>query len=227
MPPDLPAGPKPKRLPRAVREQQMLDAAIAVFARRGYHSASMDEIASVAGISKPMVYLYLRSKEELFLGCIQREVQRFIQAVVDSTDRSLEPDQQLWAGLHAFFATVAANRDAWAVLHQQARAHGQPFAGEVEAMRQHLVALVSGLIDLAVRTRGSRPASPVDVSAIAYALVGACEALADWALDYPDEQPETTAARLMNVAWMGLDNLLKGAVWRPSQTDAGPTAVAR
>jgi AcrR family transcriptional regulator len=45
-----------KRLPRAVREQQMLDAAVKVFSRRGFHAANMDEIADDAGISKPMVY---------------------------------------------------------------------------------------------------------------------------------------------------------------------------
>ncbi|MFD6734770.1 TetR/AcrR family transcriptional regulator, partial [Micromonospora aurantiaca] len=54
-----------KRLPRAVREQQMLDAAVKVFSRRGFHAASMDEIADDAGISKPMVYAYLGTKEEL------------------------------------------------------------------------------------------------------------------------------------------------------------------
>ncbi len=53
-----------KRLPRAVREQQMLDAAVKVFARRGFHAASMDEIAEVAGISKPMVYAYLGTKDD-------------------------------------------------------------------------------------------------------------------------------------------------------------------
>src|SRR5699024_10919777 len=46
-----------KRLPRAVREQQMLDAAIAVLAEGGYQGASMDAIARQAEISKPMLYL--------------------------------------------------------------------------------------------------------------------------------------------------------------------------
>ena len=58
---------KSKRVPRAVREQQMLDAAVLTFARRGYAAASMDEIAEAAGVSKPLVYLYLNSKEDLFL----------------------------------------------------------------------------------------------------------------------------------------------------------------
>jgi len=44
-----------KRVPRAVREQEMLDAAVAEFARLGFHDASMDDIAARAHVSKPMV----------------------------------------------------------------------------------------------------------------------------------------------------------------------------
>jgi len=49
-----------KRLPRAVREQQMLDAAVEMFSVNGYHDTSMDAIAAKAEISKPMLYLLLR-----------------------------------------------------------------------------------------------------------------------------------------------------------------------
>ena len=42
-----------KRLPRAVREQQMLDAAVQMFSANGYHETSMDAIAAEAQISKP------------------------------------------------------------------------------------------------------------------------------------------------------------------------------
>lgn len=64
---------KSKRMPREVRERQMMDAAVATFGQRGYRAASMDQIAELAGVSKPLVYLYLNSKEELFTACIRRE----------------------------------------------------------------------------------------------------------------------------------------------------------
>jgi AcrR family transcriptional regulator len=204
---------KSKRLPRAVREQQMMDAAVSVFARQGYSNASMDEVAERAGISKPMVYLYLGSKEELFLACIQREVRRFSEAILAAADPALEPDQQLWHGLQAFFAVVAEHRDAWAVLHQQAPAHGEPFAGAAAKLRDATIVLVGELIDRAVRTRGRRRAKRDDLSALAHALVGSCEALADWTLDRPAEPAELTTARAMNFAWQGLDRLLHGEVW--------------
>jgi AcrR family transcriptional regulator len=206
-----------KRLPRAVREQQMLDAAVEVFSAAGFHDASMDEIAARAGISKPMVYAYLGSKEELFLACLHREGTRLMEAVasaVASADAPpLPPDEQLWRGLRAFFAFVAEHRGGWSVLYRQARGT-EPFVAELAAMRARMVDVVCGLLSRVIATSGREP-RPVDVRAMAYALVGAGESLADWAVDHAEEPAEVTATRLMNVIWVGAGELLRGATWRP------------
>ncbi len=57
-----PPPPPRRRLPRQVRERQILDAAVTVFSRQGFHLTSMDDIAEVAGVSKPTIYAYLGSK---------------------------------------------------------------------------------------------------------------------------------------------------------------------
>jgi len=210
-----------KRLPRAVREQQMLDAAVAVFSASGFHDASMDEIAARAGISKPMVYAYLGSKEELFLACLHREGTRLMEAVASAVAPAdappLLPDEQLWRGLRAFFAFVGAHRDGWRVLYRQARGT-EPFVAELAAMRARMVDVVSALLSRVIAGSGRSP-RPMDVTAMAYALVGAGESLADWAVDHSEEPPETTATRLMNFVWLGAGELLGGAVWRPSTMD--------
>ncbi|MEU4401432.1 TetR/AcrR family transcriptional regulator [Micromonospora orduensis] len=202
-----------KRLPRAVREQQMLDAAVKVFSRRGFHAASMDEIAEDAGISKPMVYAYLGTKEELFVACLHREGTRMMQAIAGAAAPDLPADERLWRGLRAFFGFVGAHRDGWAVLYRQARGE-QPFAGELAAMRARLVEVVAGMLDHALRAEG-REITAIDLEVVAYALVGATESLADWLADHPDADPEKTATRMMNVAWLGAAQLLHGATWRP------------
>lgn len=142
---------KSKRMPRAVREQQMLDAAVHIFGQRGYMAASMDDIAELAGVSKPLVYLYLNSKDELFTACIRREAKALTDAVRAGVRTDLPADRQLWEGLLAFFAHTLQNPDGWAVLHLQARTHGEPFAAEVTAMREELVAFVTQLIAVAAR----------------------------------------------------------------------------
>ena len=202
-----------KRLPRAVREQQMLDAAVKVFSRRGFHAASMDEIADDAGISKPMVYAYLGTKEELFIACLHRESTRMMEAIAGAAAPDLPADERLWRGLRAFFGFVGAHRDGWAVLYRQARG-SQPFAAELAAMRGRLVEVVAGMLDHALRASG-REIGATDLEVVAYGLVGASESLADWLADHPEADAGKTATRMMNVAWLGADQLLRGVTWHP------------
>jgi AcrR family transcriptional regulator len=205
---------KTKRMPRAVREQQMLDAAVETFGRRGYMAASMDEIAELAGVSKPLVYLYLNSKEDLFTACIRREALALTEAVRSGVRTEQPADRQLWDGLLAFFTHTAQHPDAWTVLHLQARTHGEPFAGEVAAMREEIVAFVTQLIVVAAREAHRDPDLPErEVAGLAEALVGAAESLAAWANSTPGVTAKQAAATLMNFAWAGLGNLMEGRPW--------------
>ncbi|GIM83602.1 TetR/AcrR family transcriptional regulator [Salinispora arenicola] len=213
-----------RRLPRAVREQQMLDAAVKVFSRRGYHAASMDEIADDAGISKPMVYAYLGTKEELFIACLHREGTRMMQAIAGAVAPDLSADERLWRSLRAFLGFVGAHRDGWAVLYRQARGE-QPFAGEIAAMRSRMVEIVAGMLAHTLRAE-CREVAETELEVVAYALVGATESVADWLVDHPEADPEQTATRVMNVAWVGAAQLLAGTSWHPptSQGEAPPDA---
>ncbi|MFH8345850.1 TetR/AcrR family transcriptional regulator [Streptomyces sp. NPDC018045] len=210
-------------MPRAVREQQMLDAAVLTFARCGYRAASMDEIAEAAGVSKPLVYLYLNSKEELFSAVIRREASALAEAVRAAVEPDAPADRQLWSGLKGFFAHTAENPDGWAVLHQQARTQGEPFAVEVAALRAEIVEFVTAMIGAAAQEAGcDREPAAREVSGLAHALVGAAESLADWANGRgsgtaPGERPSAkdTAATLMNFAWAGLGRLMDGERWSP------------
>jgi AcrR family transcriptional regulator len=205
----------PIRVPRAIREQQMLDAAVAEFARSGFAAASMDDIAARAGITKPMVYAYLGTKEELFSACLRREATRLMEALVAVVGPELPADLQLWRGLQAFYGFVADHRDGWDVLYRQGRGI-PPFAAEIAAMRVRMVEVVSGLLSRAVGARGRR-SRPAEVEAMAYALVGAAESVADWLVDHPEITAEHAATRMMSAVWLGAESLLRGEVWhRPS-----------
>lgn len=191
----------------------MLDSAVRVFSRRGFHAASMDEIAEDAGISKPMVYAYLGTKEELFVACLEREGTRLMEAIAAEVVGADTPDQQLWRGLRAFFTFVGAHRDGWAVLYRQARGQ-QPFAGASAEMRERMVEVVAMMLGRALAAEG-REVRDTELQVMAYALVGASESLADWLADHPEADPEKTATRMMNVAWLGAGQLLRGQTWTP------------
>lgn len=63
-----------RRLPPAVRTQQILDAALEEFAERGYMATRMEDIASRAGLSKGGVYTHFKAKEQVFEALLRRSL---------------------------------------------------------------------------------------------------------------------------------------------------------
>src|SRR5215471_6464491 len=69
------------------RKNQILEAAVAVFARVGFHESRMDDIASQAGLSKAALYLYYKSKDAIIAALLKhffaqefKRVQSFVEA---------------------------------------------------------------------------------------------------------------------------------------------------
>ena len=134
-----------KRLPRAVREQQMLDAAVQMFSVNGYHETSMDAIAAQAEISKPMLYLYYGSKEELFAACLDRELNRFVETVRGDIDFTAAPRELLRTAVLSFMSYIDVHRASWIVLYTQATS-SQAFAHTVREGRDKIIDLVARLL---------------------------------------------------------------------------------
>jgi AcrR family transcriptional regulator len=201
-----------KRLPRAVREQQMLDAAVQMFSVNGYHETSMDAIAAKAEISKPMLYLYYGSKEELFGACLDRELTRFIDGVRENIDLEQSPKDLLRNTIVSFLHYIDANRASWIVMYAQATS-SQAFAHTVREGRERIVELVARMLQAGTRN----PEPDTDFEMMAVALVGAGEAVAS-RLSTGDTDVDEAAELMINLFWRGL----KGA---PSDRDVAEAAT--
>lgn len=66
------------------RRKQILEAAVAVFAERGYQRATVKEIAARAGIAPGTIYLYFRNKRELLLALAETLIRRAADALLAS-----------------------------------------------------------------------------------------------------------------------------------------------
>lgn len=73
-------GPKFRRR-KADRPGEIVEAALAVFAEKGFAAARLDEIAARAGVSKGALYLYFETKEDLFRAVVEQAIAPNIQAV--------------------------------------------------------------------------------------------------------------------------------------------------
>jgi AcrR family transcriptional regulator len=68
---------------KAVRRKAILEAARSLFTRLGYDEISLNGIAREAGISKPNVYRYFSTREEIFLAIYEAEQDKFVRSLID------------------------------------------------------------------------------------------------------------------------------------------------
>lgn len=199
-------------MPRREREEQMLEAAGRLFAARGYAAVSMDDIAADVGVSKPMLYNYFGSKQGLYIAYIERAGRELLNRMRQAEDAGRSAEQRLRSGVDAFFGYVDEHRDGWAVLYKEAASQGGPFAAEVAALRAQIRSIVNGLFaEAAAGGRSHSRRARATTEPLAEAFVGAGEALANWWLAHPELSHAAVSEILMNLAWVGLRDLLASA----------------
>ena len=68
------------------RPQEITAAAFAAFAEKGYAATRVEEVARRAGVSKGLMYLYFKTKEELFKAVVKSVVVRRVDALIDTVE---------------------------------------------------------------------------------------------------------------------------------------------
>jgi AcrR family transcriptional regulator len=183
------------RVPRAVRERQLLELAEELFAERGYGGASMEELARRAGVTKPVVYELFGSKERLFTACVDRSVERLADDISAAVRAETDPEARLRAGGLAFIRFAAANRLAWELMSM-----GGKFAEKARAVRSNQAELVRTLM-AEMATEGT---DPRELEVAAHAVNAAYEGVAHWMWDHPDVPIEQIADWIADVLMPGL-----------------------
>lgn len=104
---------------RERRREEILDAAVTLFARHGYHDADTQVLADTLQVAKGTLYRYFASKEELFLAAVDRVMKR-LQAAVDASIEGVEePLERISRGVHAYLQFFAEHAEFVELLIQE------------------------------------------------------------------------------------------------------------
>lgn len=196
-------------MPRAARERLILDVAGQVFARGGYHSASMDEIAELAGVSKPMIYAYFDSKEGLYVAYVERTGRELVDRLVGAAGRDDPPAIRLRARITEFLSFVEEYRDGWTVLFSELNS-SRPLEREVSQLRRQIAEAVRRMVHASIPPHGESFEPATD--GIAHAIVGAGESLANWWLEHPEVGREQVADWYIAMVQAAVPATLKASI---------------
>jgi len=66
-----------------INQQKVIDAGTEVFAKYGFRGTTIDQIADVAGMSKPNMLYYFKTKKEIYLGVLEQTLNKWLESLMD------------------------------------------------------------------------------------------------------------------------------------------------
>ncbi len=102
---------------RKERRELIMDSALMVFSKKGYHASSVAQIAKEAGISKGLIYNYFDSKEEL-LKCILDEFISMMADMINPNNDDEITTEEMKSFFDSMIDSMKTNREHWVILFQ-------------------------------------------------------------------------------------------------------------
>lgn len=136
-------------LDKEIRRQQLLDAAIKVFARKGYHAASIDDIIKEADVARGTFYLYFEGKKEIFLAIIDfyfeklRAISEGIHQSRTTHENYRQHMREAWMAWLGFFVR---HRDLVKIMYREANSIDESFERRWYELGQVLKTRIAGEI---------------------------------------------------------------------------------
>lgn len=105
-----------RRLGATERREQLVSTAQRLFGERGYRATTMEEIASAAGVTKPLLYQHFESKRALYLELVHQVSTELLEALRSAYRRASGPREKVENSFLAYFEIVAAHEDSFRLL---------------------------------------------------------------------------------------------------------------
>jgi AcrR family transcriptional regulator len=158
------------------RRTEILKSAAAAFRRRGYHGASVDEIASTLNMTKGNLYYYFANKEEILFACHEYSLDKLLALMDEVHADTAAPEAKLRRLVLAFVHTILDDLHGTA-LTLDPEALSPPLFKRVIAKRDQFDQGIRAIIQQGIDQGVFRPGDP---KMIEFAMMGAVNWISKW-----------------------------------------------
>lgn len=191
--------PARSRMTASQRREQLVAVSRGLFAEKGFEQTSVEEIASRAGVSKPVVYEHFGGKEGIYAVVVDRETQALTHALLDSLALGGHPKVTVERTALALLDYIETHEDGFRILVRdspvaQATGTFSSLIGDVASQVEHIL----------VETFAANGLDQASAPLYSQMLVGMIALTGQYWLDVRTPSKEEVAAHLVNLAWNGL-----------------------
>jgi AcrR family transcriptional regulator len=185
------------RLPAPARREQILDVSVQVFAQRGFHSTSMNDVADAAGVTKPVLYQHFDSKQDLYLALIDEAGNRLRTAISKAVVGATNGKQQTELGFKAYFRWVSDDHDAFLLLFGSRANRDEESTKAIRRITAEAAQAIAPLIAADIEPEHQR--------ILAQGLVGLAEGVSRHLVERGETfDPDALGQQIADMAWAGL-----------------------
>lgn len=183
------------------RRDQLIMLAAQLFEEEGYHQASMERLADKAGIAKPTLYHYFKSKEEILFEIHLHFIEPLIRRHTVRVQANLRPSQMLLEVIADHMDIVERSPGLLRMFFEHQRELSPERRAEVRKNRVRYRKLVEEAIALGIESGEFRQ---VDVRLTSFALFGMCNWASKWYLADGELSAREVAYFLWDLFWRGV-----------------------
>jgi len=199
------AHPTKKDVVSEFRRSGILKAARKVFARRGYDGATMDDVAEACSIAKGTLYLYFKSKRQIYLGVLKED----LHSLRDETGRAIQAADSATAKIRAFITTrfdfFERHREFFRIYNSDISAifiTAHPMQRDLREFYLEQARLLTDILTEGIRTGELRDVPAQSAAFVVYDLTRAC--IARRVLGLGNHSTEADAGALIDLIWRGI-----------------------
>jgi AcrR family transcriptional regulator len=209
--PDASAKPRRRyapRMPPDKRREQLIDAALSVIVEQGYEGVSIEAVARVAGVTRPVIYDHFPNLGSLLQALIEREERYALEqlaAVVPQGVPDGDPPELFATGVRRFLDAVASRPDTWRIILLPPEGTPAIVRQHVETNRAQVQERLQQLVVWAIDRAGI--SGDLDVEICARAILRLSEEAGRMVLTdarrFSPERYERFARSVMTLIWSG------------------------
>jgi AcrR family transcriptional regulator len=188
------------RMSSAQRREQLIAIGRNVFAEKGIDGTSVEEVASRAKVSKPVIYEHFGGKEGLYAVVVDREVRALLDRLTTALTAG-HPRELLEQAALALLEYIEEETDGFRVLVRESPVGSST---GIFSVLNDVAHQVEHILGSEFKARGYDPKL---AELYSQALVGMVALTGRWWLEVRKPRKESVAAHLVNLAWNGLSHL--------------------
>jgi len=175
------------------KREAIRDAAVKVFAAKGYHTATVSEVAEVANVGKGTVYFYYASKEDLLMEILVFHFDQMMSLIERIEQVELSPEEAVRVVIMDSIRRLKENPDLFKIMEQQPLLYHERVKERFETLFGQMIDRTAALLTSGVKQGFLRSC---DTRAVASVLLSTAISFPLYLSLYPEKDKDETLEHL-------------------------------